>query len=290
MKKRGRVDKRIGPRKSLNNNFFNSDSRERSYVLGAFHSCFYVSENRGAVIRSRYRELVETLGRVLGSGYSIVGDKREDKSSYFMQFRITPKLYSKLDKLGLSREKDKRPFPEDIKEGWMSHFVRGFIDARSFIHKSESGLGYYPVLHIRFINDRFLSGLHEVLKREAKIKKGNFKDGKLYCGREDTKRIRDFIYQDWKFVEESGLFLPEKREKLYDENYNGKKPPKNEIEAKKRFNRAKRLLLRGKRPVEVTEILGYASLHSFSNCFRDHVGLSPTNFVKAKKRKSKRYK
>lgn len=103
----------------------------------------------------------------------------------------------------------------------------------------------------------------------------------FYLYGSDVRKVYQFLYNDWEFIEKKGIYLPSKKEK-FEVKYNIKNPPKEPREpnrdAAERHNRAIDLLREGKSVSEVSKILGFSSITSFSNSFKKFVGKCPSDF------------
>ncbi|MEM1535206.1 MAG: hypothetical protein QW199_00500 [Candidatus Pacearchaeota archaeon] len=198
--------------KKINVHYFDSKSERMYYVLGAFYGCCTISESKRLTFRSRHYELVEIVKKELESEYEIVADSR-GKSSYFFSLdyneHCSP-LYHKLNELGLKPKKSERKFPK-IEESYLSHFVRGFFDARANPHFYKNKF----CITLTF-NHKFLSSLKNIFEQEGvsfKLHKDYFTlqkyGGAIY---DNVSKIRAFLYEG---NSENLLYLKEKKE-LYD--------------------------------------------------------------------------
>lgn len=257
--------------KYIDEHFFDKESKRRDYVLGAFYACYVPQPKGGILFRNRNKDLVEIIKRELKSEHAIIADNRK-RDSYWIEVYRVPIMYSRLGELGLNKPKEEREFPR-VNEKYISHFVRGFFDAKARIWTEYNK---YKSIHILF-NNLFLLDLHKMLVKYAKIQGHEPKEDYTKYNHNDSIKIRDFIYQDWNFIKQSGLYLPSKKELLetdYIADYNSN--PRI-INAKKKVEKAKKLLDR-KKVGEVAKELGYAHHISFTSTFKKITGMSPFEY------------
>lgn len=258
--------------KKINQYFFDEESKRRDYVYGSSFGCYLPQAPKRILFRSRYKDLVEIIKREMESEHTIISHPK--KGSYWIEVSSVPYLYSKLEELDLNAPKSERKFPEKIK--YMSHFVRGFLDAKDLIYTVK---GKYTYIYIGF-SKSFLLDLHKILVKYAKVEgKGPKGDHVVYC-HNDSVKIHDFIYQDWDFIKESGLYLPFKKGLFnldcvadYSTNINVIRA----TEAKERVDKAKELLKREK-VKEVAKKLGYAYPTGLNKIFKQITDQTPSEY------------
>jgi len=264
---------------------------ELRYIAGAFYSCcVYLKrhkERNQVIFRSKHKKLVELVRDEIFPGHSITSDNRKGKSSHWINAYSTPRLYSKLEELGLTVPKKEREFPENISENQLYNVVRGFFDAEAAKNVRKN------YIRIGFCN-RFLSGLNKVLIKHAGINGGTLKDNELIYKKDDAIKIYNFIYQNFDFIKRNGSYLREKKEAFY--KFITKKPKINRINLKRhrkrtgRIEHAKKLLEKELETKEVAKKVGYAYPTRFCRAFKEVTGCTPTAYKKniEEKREQKR--
>lgn len=258
--------------KYIDEHFFDKESKRMYYVLGAFYAC-YVPQPKGILFRNRNKDLVEIIKRELKSEHAIIADNRK-KDSYWIKVNRASIIYPRLGELGLNKPKEEREFLR-VNEKYMSHFVRGFLDAKAGIWIRNDR---YINIHIVF-NKSFLSGLNKILVKYTKIRESEPKEDYTKYNHNDSIKIRDFIYQDWNFIKQSGLYLPSKKELLetdYVVAFVSNNPKI--IEAKNKIEKAKKLLSNGKKVGEVSKILGYSQSSVLGKSFKKITGKTPFEY------------
>ncbi|MCH8004123.1 MAG: hypothetical protein IH934_05845 [Nanoarchaeota archaeon] len=217
--------------KYVNEHFFDEDSKAMWYVFGVSFSQYSSSLEQRTSSRSRWqstdKKLIEIVKSSLDSENTITPKRYkhirtgEDFFTYWLVLN-NQKIYDDIRRRGLDVPKSERTFPESIEEQYLDHFVRGFFDAHVSCYNStyQSTSKYNPRelnrqwLEIHF-NVPFLRGLYEVLVEHAHIKSGReFSKSPLLIMDKDTRGVYDFLYRDWDFIQENGLYLPSKKQGL----------------------------------------------------------------------------
>jgi hypothetical protein len=272
--------------KYIDEHFLDEESEKMYYLWGSFFVCYTPYKENGVMFKSRYKDLVEIIKRESKSEHIVMEDNRNivmednrNKSSYWIVAQGVPILRSRLAKLGLDLPKEKREFPKRINEKKLSHFVRGFFDAKASINVRKE----LTTTGIRF-NHLFLLDLHQTFIKYAKAEGGGSKENYVSYGHNDSIKIHNFIYQDWDFIKKSGLYLPFKKQLFntdYVADYFGCINILNRlkvIKTKKKIAKAKKLLAGGSLAKDVAEKLGYASYIGLNKSFRKITGLSPRQY------------
>lgn len=258
----------------INQNIFDEETEEGDYLLGAFYMGYLPFKEKGILFRSSNRNLVklvkEQLEKELESGHSITADSR-GKSSYWITLPHAPHMRSRLEELGLEGRKAEREFPENMKEEGLSHFVRGVVDAKSSIWVVE---GRTTVCF--YSNQRFLSGLHQVLVEYAGVERKGPERDCLPYGHKDSLKIHDFIYRDWEIIKEKKIYLPEKKELFLIDSPENKQTDK----VCQRVEKAKKLFKEGKSWKVAAEEVGYAHPPALCRAFKGITGKTIREFKK----------
>lgn len=196
------------------------------------------------------------------------------------------KIYDDLANIGLDVPKEEKAFPK-VKPQYLDHFVRGFFDAHvrgklvGYTNKGSPDEDIYPQLKIYF-NVTFLKGLYAALVKHAHVKGGReVEKSPLFFFGTNVQAACNFMYRDWDFITERGLYLPS-RKAVYDANIAGWAPKQdpNKIAARQRIDKAKELLLRGMKAKEVAKLLGYSYLSGFYQAFKGVTGQTIGQFLR----------
>lgn len=296
--------------KYVNERFFDSEGKAPDelkamwYISGISFSQYHVEFQRDGSHRNKWqstsKDLIGIVKSALESEHAIYPIKNrhirtgEEFLTYYLSIG-RQRIYDDLSKRGLDVPKEERAFPE-VEEQYLDHFVRGFFDAhvscRNITVQSESKYNPHP-LHYQLLwvrsNAPFLKSLYDVLVENANVKGGReITKSPLYFGTADTRTIYDFIYRDWEFIQENGLYLPSKKE-LFDKvsaNELIRTPYSSNpihIAAKNRIDRAKELLLEGMSGVKVAEELNYSTPSALFRAFKKATGQTIIEFKKANK-------
>lgn len=280
----------------VNDNFFDQESKAMWYILGiTFAKGILVNHPKKIEWQTTSKPLLEIVNSSLGSEYPIHSRdythvrEGEDDFTMYKLLISSPRLYEALSVSGLDVPKKERRFPSDIEEQYLDHFVRGVFDAQVSCTNSLQRYGKndeYARHDQRLITGRFgipfLQDLYETLVQYAHVRSGKLiSKPPLSLSGSDVRKVYEFLYRDWAFIEANGLYLPSKKER-FEVKYNIKNPPKeprepNKDEAEK-HNRAIDLLREGKSVSEVAKLLGFVSIMSFSNSFKGFVGKCPSEF------------
>jgi len=259
--------------KYVNEHYFDIDSKRNSYILGALTSCCIpdIKHSNRLIIRSKTRELVELIRDELESKHTIIADTRE-KSSYWLQ--ITNKnLRCVLEEKGLGNSKKERRFPNNIKEEYIDHFIRGFFDERADI-VNRRDLTYVSMGSFSE-NKQFLLELNLTLKKHAGVNKNDF-CRQLTYGSANSLKIYNLIYRDWEYIRENGLYLPSQKDKF--DNIHNTHPSKKSMLIMERIEKAKEHLLNGEWVKDFLKDVGYNSLVGLTHIFKKYTGQTVRKF------------
>jgi hypothetical protein len=267
------------PYKEVDESFFRRESRAMYYMLGMFYGGCVPNGKDGVGFRSKHERLVEIVKAQLGSDHAIIPNTY-GKNSYYLCFGAVEHLREALLGMGVKDDKKQRTCPTIDDAVYASHFARGFIEDKSHLWRLENPEGPSTRLGISF-HGKFLPGLNLLLRKHAGVERdfggvGNY----IMYSYEDTQRIHDFIYGDWRYIKDSGLFLPSLKESFvlgYDPN---KVVEQRKGESDMRTELAKCMLADNISPQEISEALGYASRGSFYCSFYIKVGKGVSKFQK----------
>lgn len=252
--------------KKVNEHFFDTESRDMEYILGASYQCYILHGDRGFIFRSRHKDLVQILKTGIESEHTIVSDTR-GRSSYWIEINGVLHLNHRLGELGLNVPKSERVFPEISSQSYASNFARGFIDAAAHMSVID---GKRTRIKINF-NQQFLYGLHKLLSEYAGVVRDDPKTNSLVYSHKDSIKIHNLIYQD----EEVLYIASKKRLYLTEQPVHAEKRA-----VRRRINEAQRLVLTGLPTREIAARLGYSHLPSFYNAFKNVTGQTLGRWVK----------
>ncbi len=257
--------------KSVNAEYFNEDSKNVFYVLGISYACYSPNSENGVVFRSRHRRLIEIVKDELSSGHAIVDDPR-NKNSHWIEIHNNSHLRESLEQRGLVKDKSKRRFP-NISERFIDHFIRGCIDANAIIRINPRN----PQIELTCINKQFISGLNSALRRYAGIERQKDKlRRRTVYDQADSKRIKDFMYRDRNFIEESGLYLSANQDAL---NFAPRLRTYPLTQALfKRIQQAKIGLISGKPLKGISNELGFPAYTSLCRAFKRVTGMTTSQY------------
>lgn len=260
--------------KKINRHFFDKGSEAMYYVLGALYSSYNPTHKNGIEIRSSSRDLVQIIKDCLESEHSITSDPR-DKNSHCLAIYNSPYLHFKLEEMGLVKDKYGRKFPKYVPKKHLNHFIRGFFDAEAKVKDTDTGRNTY--MEVSF-NHPFLKDLHNILLQYANVQGSGPIGNRLHYSPKDTSKIYDFIYRDWDFIKESGLYLSSKKEqfKPYKPIDYYKRPES--IAASGKIEMVKKLLAFGKRPFEIFKKAGFKNQGSIYIAFKRKTGQTITGY------------
>ena len=196
-------------RKPIDKHFFDEESKEMWYVLGVSYGTYFPERKRPVnTWSSSHLDLIEIIKRELKSGHTTI----EEEITYKLRFR-NEHVQSKLFERGAIPGKKNRKFPEDIGEQYLDHFVRGFFDGN--VSCSKTSIYNKNVLAISYPSVQFLQQLYSHLVSHASVRSGKeVEKSPLNLTHLDAIAVHDFIYRDWDFIQERGLYLPLKKERF----------------------------------------------------------------------------
>ena len=264
--------------------YFHIASKPMYYILGAIYGGgrlvekSYIKQDdsksiyKGIVFSCHHKDLVQLVIDELQVDTVIISDNREEKEHHWFEKRGVPILYGKLEKLGLGA--DDIIFPE-IPEIYLSHFVRGFSDARAVISLYNNN----TTVRFRYA-ESFLVGLEKVLRKYASAEPSESKDGYRAYTHKNSQRIHGFIYEEWPYIETRKLYVAAK-EQLFKPNYVFDwRAQKIRAERELRIREARVLFAKGFRPTQVATRLGL-SKSTLSVDFKKVYGMTPSEYIDA---------
>src|SRR3989338_7791720 len=183
-------------------NFIENPTPDKAYVLGILYGRPVVSQKDCFEFASGD----ETLVDIVRSEFEWENTPYQNATGVsFLRFRAVSHLYQTLLSLGFGIKVKERLFHE-IDESVLSHFMRGIIESNSSIGFSPKHPGNL-VFH-RF-GKNFLTTMNSHLQQYAGVQRCASNSQLFSYAKNDSLRIRDFIYQDKKFLEDAGLYVPE---------------------------------------------------------------------------------
>jgi hypothetical protein len=272
----------------VNHDFFAQESKAGWYILGIAFAKASLQNGRNYIVwKSTSKPLLKKINSILDSNHPI--SKRDNihirkGGPNFIDYRLgisSLKLSKSLRDRGFDVPKEERSFPENVEEQYLDHFVRGIFDAqvtcRNSLHNYGEDNKYArqsQTLTVGQFGTPFIKDFYQMLVQYAGVKggKSNAEPPLMLYG-PDLRKVYEFLYLDWEFIERSGLYLPSKK-RAFEVELKVQKPPHNF----ERHNRAIDLLKAGKSVSEVSEILEFSTPDSFSQNFRRVIGKPPSAF------------
>lgn len=194
----------------INERFFDKESKEMWYALGVSFSKYSASrtDDRNSWSVNSYR-LLEIVQSCLEAEQKI---GTPDKNGNAL-FQVRNKhLQDNLRERGLGVPKSEREFPKDCGEQYLDHFVRGFFDSNVTVSTKSTGSLY---TRVSYPSVQFLQELYIGLAKHAGVKPGRKINISVFdLNGTDVIAVHNFIYRDWDFIKEHGLYLPAKKEKF----------------------------------------------------------------------------
>ena len=264
----------------INEEFFDTETREKYYVSGAFSGSCAPGNRGGFIFRSKTLELVSIVKEKLEADYVINKDDRVN--SYWIEVRSHKNLSKKLEELGLIRPKEEKRFSKKVPRWAMQDYVRGILDSEG----NPINDRIYTQLQVR-LNRLFIMGLHKALRKHAGVERDfpkNIETNAIDYAHNDTMKICDFIYYDFESIEKNRLYVPSKKV-LLDSDYVAEGVMRNfgpqQILARNRLKKAKRFLRETDKPIgEISERVGYKDIRCLGVAFTRKVGMSPRDYRK----------
>ena len=269
------------PRKTIDYHFFDESNFNNPvmwYVLGAFFVGAKSVKDNVLFFRAREKDLMDIVQKELGSNHAaITADAWQ--GSYQIEVYSANYLNERLAEFGLDVPKQERVFPDYVPHRHLHHFVRGYFDARvkAVVKRKNHSKNLYSYTSKIFIRGgaAFLHGLHDILVQTAGVDKNGEKAEGLMYQHKEALNIHDFLYQDFEFIEESGLYLPHKKARFRTDNPGTPCHFPKTVMSSARIFDSKNDLLAGYSIDETWARNGYSSSYSFTSSFTRHVGISP---------------
>lgn len=187
------------------------------YVLGISYANYFQCLDRGLypqnVWQSSSRTLIEIVKSCLGSEHKINVQTYKNIRARGKDFDINiltisnQRIYDSLAERELDVPKQEREFPEKIKDRYLDHFIRGFFDAHVSCAERQG------ILRLGiFYNIKFLQRLYSALVGHANVGGGrHITNPPLRLHGQYVSATHDFMYRDWKYIQQRGLYIPSKK-------------------------------------------------------------------------------
>jgi hypothetical protein len=136
------------PKIKIDELYFHSKSNAMYYVLGAWYASGKIAKKKytkKSGSKSIYKNIEftnksERLVQIVKDELQAISpqelDERGDTHIRGLKQFNTPTLCDKLEDLGIDAKKDKLEFPR-VPKKYLSHFIRGFLDAKAMLYKSK---------------------------------------------------------------------------------------------------------------------------------------------------------
>ncbi len=272
----------------INEEYFDpgNESKSMYYVLGALFRSVNI-KNGWFKFTSTHERLVEIVKDCLECEYKL--GKQKDNNSYFIRVPEVPDLISRLEQRGIHPDKRMREFPKKIPDKYLDHFIRGFMDACAYITLDQDD---QVSMLLSFRSRKFLAGLRETLTEITGTRKNSLKNSILQYFHRDCMKIHDLIYADWEYIQEKGLYLPEKKKMFNIDNSDYLKGPINVLSIR-RVQRAKELIAENKPVIEIAVRTGHITdtpVESYQSTFKHVTGMLPEEWKQTSEYKKMRIK
>jgi len=293
----------MGPTKQVNEHFFDQESKVMLYILGisiAKYSARLMQSQPQNRWLSTSEPLIQIVKSSLDSEHAISHAKYknirtgEDYMAYWLGI-TSQKIYDSLSRRGLDVPKSERAFSTDIDDQHLDHFVRGFLDSIVSCHnytvqsRSKNKLREFPHQSLKiYFNVPFLKGLYDALVSHTSINEGReVTESPLSFSTADTRAIYDFIYRDWDFIQENGLYLPSKKElfdrhtpdELFSHSPQDYSHHPFKVASQNRIERVKEKVLAGMSALEAGNEEGYSDT-SVYRAFKNATGQTVREFLR----------
>ena len=189
--------------------FFENPVSDKAYVLGVLYGRPVVTRKYFFQFASRYDTLVDIVRNEFESKHK---PTQLPEGTSILRFTGVRHLYQTLLSLGFGVKVKDRPFPE-IDESILSHFMRGIVEANvsiGFFHQQHPGRMEFNRFGIPF-----LTNMNSHLQQYAGVQRHGSNTSQFSYTGNDSRRIRDFIYRDAEFLEDTGLYVPEIRDRWF---------------------------------------------------------------------------
>jgi intein-encoded DNA endonuclease-like protein len=205
--------------KNKNEDFFKKWSPEMAYVLGFFAAdgCM-IKNKRGAHFIEFHivdKNLLIRIRKALNSNHKIATRKIKDgwKSAHHLQIG-SKEIFNDLLFLGMTPNKSNSLIFPNIKEEYLSHFIRGYFDGDGnvFLGKRSDRINRNWILQSGFTSGskEFIKELKIKLKKFANIAGStqHYSSGayRLCFSIKDSLKLYEFMYSS-----NESLFLPRKK-------------------------------------------------------------------------------
>ena len=186
--------------------FAENPAPDHAYVLGVLYGRPVITKKDCFEFASGNETLVDIVRNAFEWEYTPYQDAT---GISLLRFNGVHHLYQVLLSLGFGVKVKERTFPV-VDESVLSHFMRGIVEANASIGLSHNNLGH--VSFFRFGNS-FLTSMHSHLQHYAGVQRQGPDANEFRYSWKDSYLIKDFIYRDQEFLEETGLYVPEIRDR-----------------------------------------------------------------------------
>lgn len=197
----------------VNEHYFDSFTEEPSkhvaYVLGLLTGR-PAPKNDYFILSSKNETLIDIIKSELEAEHRTVDtlDGVQTLRIYGVHY-----LSATLASLGIQGASQNRPFP-DMPLVVLQDFMRGIVEGNVSVSLRNKKT---PRIQFNRFGTPFLRTMHTLLQEHAQVQReGPIGKTFSYCGRNALK-VGEFIYADAAYLEDTGLYVPEIREKLLPE-------------------------------------------------------------------------
>ena len=189
--------------------FAENPAPDHAYVLGVLYGRPVITKKDCFEFASGNETLVDIVRNAFEWEYTPYQDAT---GISLLRFNGVHHLYQVLLSLGFGVKVKERLFPE-IDESVLSHFMRGIVEANvsiGFFHQQHPGRMEFNRFGIPF-----LTNMNSHLQQYAGVQRHGSNTSQFSYTGNDSRRIRDFIYRDAEFLEDTGLYVPEIRDRWF---------------------------------------------------------------------------
>lgn len=223
------------------------------------------------VWQSASKQLIEIIHSILDCTQKISESEFNRSKILCHTYTLTitsDKLLEDMTELGLDIPRKERKFPEVPGRIQASYLCRAYLDCKNDQSADVTGLSIGG-------NNLVLQGLSKTLEKYVGVHQMP-RNNVLRYGKKETFLIRNFVYEDWDFILQNGLY------RKYNRLLFASPPKPNNshvIESMKKLKYIKRLLEQGKGVVEISEIMEYTHPSNLISFFKRHMkGMTPGKY------------
>jgi len=184
---------------TVNNNFFKKWSGDMSYILGFWFADGWIYKNRlGIIQHKKDKYILEQILEIMQSNYNLQGNRASNCCSMVI---YSAEIVSDIQKLGGKYRKSLDVEFPHVPKKYLPDFIRGLWDGDGCITYNKLKKCYvsnYTCGSKKFINSMFFLLRNEIENLAGVIYKIRSTTYKMIFGKNDTIRLRDYMYKKGK--------------------------------------------------------------------------------------------